>query len=67
MQTLGYHNRRAMIEMCIRDSYCKMRIILDILEELGLVDRRGDGTLSLAPASGKVDLGSSAILKNLQG
>ena len=48
-------------------NYCKMRIILDILEELGLVDRRGDGTLSLAPASGKVDLGSSAILKNLQG
>ena len=37
------------------------------MEELGLVDRRGDGTLSLAPASGKVDLGSSAILKNLQG
>lgn len=48
-------------------NYCKMRIILDVLEELGLIDRRADGMLSLSPTSGKVDLASSAILKNLQG
>ncbi len=52
-------------------NYCKMRLCIDIMEELSLLQRgesRGeDPLLSLAETQVKADLEQSSILKNLKG
>ena len=53
---------------CMMDS-CKMRLCLDILEEMKLISRSFDGkmeTISLIPQAEKVDLESSALLAKLK-
>ena len=52
---------------CAMDS-CKMRLCLDIMEEMGLVSRRFDGkaeTVELLPTS-KVNIEDSEILRSLK-
>ena len=53
---------------CMMDS-CKMRLCLDILEEMKLISRSFDGkmeTISLVPQTEKVDLESSNLLAKLK-
>ena len=48
-------------------NYCKLRLCIDIFEELGLVSfKAGSGTVSVLPVNGKADLESSQILKKLR-
>lgn len=52
-----------------RLNYCKLRLSLDIMEELSLLERREglQPALRLAPAGAKVDLERSVILRSLKG
>lgn len=50
-------------------NYCKMRVCLDVMEELSLLERqnRFAPVLTLKSGAGKTDLERSEILKNLKG
>ena len=48
---------------------CKMRLCLDIMEEMGLIVRKFDGKteeITLNPQSGKVNMEDSVLLEKLR-
>ena len=48
-------------------NYCKLRLCIDIFEELGLVSfKAGSGLVTVLPAGAKADLESSQILQKLR-